>query len=84
MYIQIGIAEDQALIRESLAIVLGLESDIEVRWTAETGSEAVSKLKETPVDIILMDLRMPQMDGVSAMKYIQKDEEIIKKPKLSC
>jgi two-component system response regulator DesR len=80
MNIQIGIAEDQALIRESLAIVLGLESDIEVRWTAETGSEAVSKLKETPVDIILMDLRMPQMDGVSAMKYIQKDEEIIKKP----
>ncbi|MCY9666491.1 response regulator transcription factor [Paenibacillus alginolyticus] len=78
--IQIGIAEDQALIRESLAIVLGLESDIEVRWTAATGSEALSKLKESPVDIILMDLRMPQMEGVTAMKHIQKDERIIEKP----
>jgi two-component system, NarL family, response regulator DesR len=78
--IQIGIAEDQALIRESLAIVLGLETDIEVKWTAANGSEAVSKLKESPADMILMDLRMPQMDGVSAMKHIQNDEGIIEKP----
>jgi two-component system response regulator DesR len=71
--ITIGIAEDQALIRDCLAIVLNLEKDVEVRWTAETGLKALAKLKETPVEVVLMDLRMPEMDGVTAIQQIYKD-----------
>lgn len=68
--ITVGIAEDQALVRESLAIVLNLERDLEVQWTACTGREAVDHLRHTPVDVILVDLRMPELDGVSAIRQI--------------
>ena len=69
--IRIGIAEDQALIRESLAIVLGLEADLNVVWTAATGIEAVSFMEQTTADLVLMDLRMPDLDGASAIRRIR-------------
>lgn len=68
--IKIGIAEDQALVRESLSIVLGLEPDMKVSWEAETGLQAVEAIKESLVDIVLMDLRMPELDGVAATRQI--------------
>lgn len=68
---RIGIAEDQALVRESLAIVLGLESDVEVCWTAATGTDAVRLAEEVQADMILMDLRLPDMDGVMAIRRIR-------------
>ncbi|NIK77769.1 DNA-binding NarL/FixJ family response regulator [Paenibacillus castaneae] len=74
--IRIGIAEDQALIRESLAIILGLEPDMAISWTAATGTEAVSSMVDIPTDLILMDLRMPDMDGVTAIRRIRALEMI--------
>jgi two-component system, NarL family, response regulator DesR len=68
--IKIGIAEDQALVRESLAIVLGLEQDLEVAWEAANGLQAIKSMNESRADIVLMDLRMPELDGVSATKQI--------------
>lgn len=76
--IRIGIAEDQALVRESLAIVLNLQPDVQVRWTTENGADTVYRVAEDPVDLVLMDLRMPGMDGVSAMKTISKQHPDIK------
>jgi two-component system, NarL family, response regulator DesR len=69
--IRVGVAEDQALIRESLAIVLNLQEDVQVLWTAANGSEAVQAVNRAVVDVILMDLRMPIMDGVAAMQRIR-------------
>jgi two-component system, NarL family, response regulator DesR len=68
--IEIGIAEDQALVRESLSIVLGLQHDLKVAWEAATGLQAVRAMKECAADIVLMDLRMPELDGVAATKQI--------------
>lgn len=68
--VTIGVAEDQALVRESLAIVLNLEADLKVIWTAGNGREAVDHAKQTPANVILMDLRMPELDGVSATREI--------------
>ncbi|WEG14775.1 response regulator transcription factor [Pullulanibacillus sp. KACC 23026] len=68
--ITIGIAEDQALMRESLAIAKGLEADLEIAWKTETGRQTVDAIKENKVDVVLMDLRMPDMDGVTATKSI--------------
>jgi two-component system, NarL family, response regulator DesR len=67
---RIAIVEDQALVRESLAVVLGLESDVVVAWTAATGAEAIELAAEAPVDVLLMDLRLPDMDGVTALRRI--------------
>jgi two-component system response regulator DesR len=78
--IRLAIAEDQALVRESLAIVLGLESDISVAWTAASGSEAVKQAELDPVDVILMDLRMPEGDGISAMRRIRQTDGPADKP----
>jgi DNA-binding NarL/FixJ family response regulator len=68
--IKIGIAEDQALVRESLAIVLGLEQDMVVVWEAANGLQAVKAMNKSMVDIVLMDLRMPDLDGAAATKQI--------------
>ncbi|GGL61881.1 response regulator transcription factor [Sporolactobacillus putidus] len=69
--IRIGIAEDQALIRESLSVVLNLQQDFDVIWTAETGIQAVNASKKCPTNIVLMDLRMPECDGVTATRHIK-------------
>lgn len=68
--IKIGIAEDQALVRESLAIVLGLEQDMEVIWETANGMQAVKAMNEYKADVVLMDLRMPELDGVAATKQV--------------
>ncbi|WP_336790898.1 response regulator transcription factor [Paenibacillus sp. MMO-177] len=74
--IRIGIAEDQALIRESLAIVMGLEADLKVVWTASNGFEAVALMEQDPADVVLMDLRMPELDGSSAIRRIRARQSL--------
>lgn len=70
--IRIGIAEDQTLVRESLAVVLNLEPDFHVSWTAADGGETVRLAKQDAVDVLLVDLRMPDVDGVGVLRQIQK------------
>jgi Response regulator containing a CheY-like receiver domain and an HTH DNA-binding domain len=74
--IHIGIAEDQALIRESLAIVLNLEPDLEVVWTSSTGEEALALMEQKPADVVLMDLRLPGIDGVTTMRRMKSRPEL--------
>ena len=62
--IKVLIADDQALIRESLQIILSAHTDIEVVGTASDGKEVLEKLQRLRPDVILMDIRMPVMDGV--------------------
>ncbi len=78
--LKVLIADDDALIRESLKLLLGLEEDIEIIGTACNGQEAFDICREKRPDIILMDIRMPIMDGVLGTKMIKscfKDVKII-------
>lgn len=70
--IRVMIVDDQTLIREGLKMMLSICSDIEVVGEAINGREAIDKLKEISTDIILMDIRMPVMDGVEAVKIIKE------------
>lgn len=70
--IKILIADDQDLIRESLKIVLDLNKDMEVIGTAENGLTVLELLKKTLPDVILMDIRMPEMDGVLCTKTVKE------------
>lgn len=69
--IKVLIADDQELIRESLKIILGAHDNIEIVGVVGNGYEVLETLKKHKVDIILMDIRMPKMDGVYCTKVVK-------------
>ena len=66
------IVDDDALIRKSLSLNLGREDDITVVGTASDGAEAVQMVEAKTPDILLMDIRMPGMDGIAATRLIKQ------------
>src|SRR3954453_11335024 len=68
--IRVLIADDQALFRRGLYVVLGTEEHIEVAAEAESGEEAVAKAIELAPDVVLMDVRMPRINGIEAARII--------------
>ncbi len=75
---KILICDDQALIRESLAIILEKQEDLKVVGEASNGKEAVEMAGTLEPDLILMDMRMPVMDGIEATKAIHQKHPQIK------
>lgn len=76
--IKVLIADDQELIRQSLEIVLGLKEGIYVAGTVKDGTEVLQFLKKEQPDVILMDIRMPEMDGVECTKIVKEKYPNIK------
>ena len=76
--IKVLIADDQELIRESLKIILGAHDNIEIVGVVGNGYEVLETLKKHKVDIILMDIRMPKMDGVYCTKVVKEQYPEIK------
>lgn len=70
--VRVLIVDDQELIRESLKIVLSTHDDIHVVGVAGDGFEVLDILKREKVDVILMDIRMPRMDGVYCTKAVKE------------
>ena len=76
--IKILIVDDEKLIRDGLKIILSTYDDIEVVGLCEDGYNALNFIRENPVDIILMDIRMPKCDGVLGTRLIKEEFEDIK------
>lgn len=76
--IKVMIVDDQGLIRDGLKMILSLSDDIEVVGEAVNGKEAINMLKELKPHVILMDIRMPIMNGVEATKTIKEEFPQIK------
>ena len=70
MSIRVAIVDDQALVRGGFAVMLGLQDDIEVVAEAGDGAAAIEIARTHRPDVILMDIRMPGMDGIAATKAI--------------
>lgn len=75
---KIMIVDDDSLIRDSLKVLLELEDDIEVVGTASNGREAYEILDKINPEIVLMDIRMPEIDGVIGTKLIKQKNQRIK------
>ena len=72
MSIRVLLVDDQALIREGLAIILGAQSDIRVVGQAADGREAVELASRLQPDVIMMDIKMPRLDGIQATRQIKE------------
>ncbi len=68
--IRVLLVDDQSLVRSGFRMLIEAEDDMEVVGEASNGAEALDVLRTTPVDVALMDIRMPVMDGVEAARRI--------------
>lgn len=66
MTIRVAVVDDQELVRAGLAMLVDATDDIEIVVQAADGVEAVTRIAQTEVDVVLMDVEMPRMDGVEA------------------
>lgn len=69
--IRVLVVDDQAIVREGIRSMLALEPDITVSGEAANGYEALQQVATQPPDLVLMDVRMPEMDGLTALERIK-------------
>jgi DNA-binding NarL/FixJ family response regulator len=70
--IRVLVVDDQALVRSGLVAILDAQDDLEVVGEAEDGDVAVECARELDPDVVVMDIRMPRMDGIEATKRIER------------
>jgi len=76
--IRILIVDDHEMVRDGLSVMIEREEDFTVVGEAQNGKEAVEMVSELRPDVVLMDLRMPEMDGVEAMRQIRAKQDDVK------
>jgi DNA-binding NarL/FixJ family response regulator len=74
--IRVALADDQPLVRAGFAMILSAEEDIEVVGQASDGRSALALVRQTVPDVILMDIRMPEGDGLDATRRIMADPDL--------
>ena len=76
MTLSVAIVDDQALMRTGFQMILEAEPDLRVCWTAANGREALEHCARDTPDVVLMDVRMPEMDGIEATRRLQADPTV--------
>ena len=72
--IKVIIADDSDFVRDGMKIILDVDDDFEVLGTAANGREAIELAEKNRPDVFVMDIQMPEMDGIEATKYIVENE----------
>lgn len=76
--IRVAIADDHKIFRDGLKMALKDREYLKIIWEAEDGKDLMHKLKIKQPDILLMDIRMPEVDGINAIGFIRKEFEALK------
>jgi DNA-binding NarL/FixJ family response regulator len=76
--IRVALADDHKIFRDGIKMALRDRDYIKILWEAEDGKDMMHKLKIKLPDVLLMDIRMPEIDGVNAIKLIRKEYEPLK------
>lgn len=76
MRLRVAVADDQALMRTGFSMILDAEPDIEVVGEAANGREAVDLCRRLQPDVVLMDIRMPELDGIAATRRCTEADDI--------
>ena len=76
--IKVAIADDHKIFRDGIKMALRDKEYLRIIWEAEDGKDLLHKLKIKMPDVILMDIRMPEVDGINAISLIRKEFETIK------
>jgi len=76
MTIRVLLADDQALLRGTFKLLINAQADMEVVGEAANGREAVELARSRRADVVLMDIRMPEVDGIAATRLIGADEDL--------
>ena len=76
--IRILIVDDHEVVRDGLSVMMERQEDFNVVGEAKNGQEAVERARALRPDVILMDLRMPEMNGVEAMRQIRSEDDAVK------
>jgi DNA-binding NarL/FixJ family response regulator len=71
--IEVGLVDDQALVREGIARLLELSGVAATTWQCEDGESALVQLAQQPVDVLVCDIRMPRLDGISLVRRLRSE-----------
>ncbi len=76
--IRIAIADDHKIFRDGIKMALSDKENLKMLWEAEDGKDMMHKISIKKPDVLLMDIRMPEIDGINAIQIIRKEYEDIK------
>jgi DNA-binding NarL/FixJ family response regulator len=76
--IKIAIADDHKIFRDGIKMALAGKTDLKMLWEAEDGKDLMHKVAIKKPDVLLMDIRMPEIDGINAIEMLRKEYEDIK------
>lgn len=69
--ITVALVDDDPMVRTGLNFILKGEDNVDVAWQAGDGAEALTKLRDRPVDVVLLDVRMPGLDGLATLEELR-------------
>ncbi|WP_333674172.1 response regulator transcription factor [Streptococcus parasuis] len=75
---RILVAEDQAMLRDALCQLLGFQDAVEAVLQAENGSQAIALLEKEPVDVVLLDIEMPEKTGLDVLEWVREQALSVK------
>jgi DNA-binding NarL/FixJ family response regulator len=76
--IKIAIADDHKIFRDGIKMALGAKENLKMLWEAEDGKDMMHKISVKLPDVLLMDIRMPEIDGINALQILRKEYASVK------